>query len=147
MVMTTERERQRQREKGWAGSVSLALSGGWGEQTGLLGDPPPPPIYSCLSMTLTLMQSHSGSAAKAKNHRRIISTTKQAIIIKLATMVGHIFYVTLTLKTFIWRDQFVYNLASAEPLAINQLSCSPPPLVMSALFGGGRGGGAPHFWC
>ena len=42
-------------------------------------------------MTLTWMQGHSG-LDKAKN----ISTTKQALSIKLATTVSH-FYVTLTL--------------------------------------------------
>ena len=41
-----------------------------------------------VSMTLTLMQGHCGSA-KANIQCRIISTTKQATIIKLATMVGH----------------------------------------------------------
>ena len=45
-------------------------------------------------MTLTFMQGHSG-LAKAKNQRWIILTTKQAISVKLATMVDH-FYVTLT---------------------------------------------------
>ena len=55
--------------------------------------------FMLVSMILTLMQGHSGSA-KAKYERRIISTTKQAISIRLPTTVGHIF-VTLTLKTFI----------------------------------------------
>ena len=39
-------------------------------------------------MTLTLMQGHSGSA-KARNQRSMLSATKQAISIKLATKVGH----------------------------------------------------------
>ena len=42
-----------------------------------------------VSMILTLMQSHSGSA-KYKIQCWIISTTKQAIIIIPATMVGHL---------------------------------------------------------
>ena len=74
-----------------------------------------------VSMTLTLMhKGHSGSA-KAKNQRCMLSVTKQAIIIKLATMsvcgiehvclVGH-FYMTLTLalQTFIWLVQLVKDL-------------------------------------
>ena len=39
-------------------------------------------------MTLTLMQGHSWSP-KAKNQRKIFSTTKQATSIKLATSVSH----------------------------------------------------------
>ena len=42
-----------------------------------------------VSMTLTLMQGHSGSA-KAKSQRWIISTSKQAISIKLATTVSQL---------------------------------------------------------
>ena len=52
-------------------------------------------VHSCMacmlmlvSMGLTLMQGHSGSAT-AKHQRCIISTTKQAISIKLTTTVGH----------------------------------------------------------
>ena len=41
-----------------------------------------------VSMTLTLMLGHIGSA-KAKNQRLMLSATKQAISIKLATTVGH----------------------------------------------------------
>ena len=44
-----------------------------------------------VSMNVTLMQGHSGSA-NPKNHRCMISAT---ISIKLSTTVGH-FYVTLT---------------------------------------------------
>ena len=47
--------------------------------------------YMLMSITLTLMQGHSGSA-KAKNRHWIISTTKQAISIKLAPMVGLFFF-------------------------------------------------------
>ena len=58
-----------------------------------------------VSMTLTLMPGHSGSA-KAKYQRCMLSATKQAISFKLATTVGH-FYVTLTLQTFIvWLGGF-----------------------------------------
>ena len=38
--------------------------------------------------TFTLMQGHSG-LAKLKNQRCMLSITKQAISIKLATTVGH----------------------------------------------------------
>ena len=44
--------------------------------------------YMLMFMLVTLMQGHSGSA-KAKNHHCVPSATKQAISIKLATMVGH----------------------------------------------------------
>ena len=44
--------------------------------------------FMVVSMTLTLMQGHSGSAGK-KNQFWIISTTKQAVHIKLAATVGH----------------------------------------------------------
>ena len=44
-----------------------------------------------IAMTLTLKQDHSG-LAKAKNQYWIISTPKQAISIKLATTVGHLFF-------------------------------------------------------
>ena len=43
-------------------------------------------VLMLVSMTLTLMQGHNGSA-KAKSKRWIISTIKQAIRIKLATTV------------------------------------------------------------
>ena len=59
-------------------------------------------VLMLVSMTLTLMQSLSGSA-KANIQRLIISISKQASSIKLATAVGH-FDVTLTLQTFIWLD-------------------------------------------
>ena len=44
--------------------------------------------YMPVSMTLTLMQCHSGSA-KANDQRFMLSVTKQAISIKLSTTVGH----------------------------------------------------------
>ena len=44
-----------------------------------------------VSMTLTLMQGHSGSA-KAKHRRRIISTTKPATSIKLSATISHFLY-------------------------------------------------------
>ena len=47
-----------------------------------------PYILIIILMTLTLMQGHSG-LAKAKNERCMLSATKQAISIKLATTVGH----------------------------------------------------------
>ena len=50
-------------------------------------------------MTLTLMKSHSGSA-KANNQRCMLPASKQAISIKLATTVGHL-YMTLTLLTYV----------------------------------------------
>ena len=65
-------------------------------------------MFMLVSMTLTLMQGHSG-LAKAKTQRWIISTSKQAIRIKLARTVSH-FYVTLTLQMFIWFDQLVISL-------------------------------------
>ena len=57
-------------------------------------------LLMLVSMTLTLMQGHSGSA-KAKIQYWFILKTKQAKSIKLATTVGH-FYVIMTLKTIIW---------------------------------------------
>ena len=65
-------------------------------------------LLRLVSMTLTLMPGRSGSA-KAKIQCGIISTTKQTTSIKLATTVGHFFflYVTLTLKTFIWLGRLV----------------------------------------
>ena len=45
-------------------------------------------ILMLILMTLTLMQHHSGSA-KQKHQRCMLLATKQAISIKLATMVGH----------------------------------------------------------
>ena len=53
-----------------------------------------PHVLMLALMTLTLMQGHSGSA-KEKIQRCMLSAAKQAISIKLATMVGH-FYMTLT---------------------------------------------------
>ena len=56
---------------------------------------------------LALMQGHS-EKAKAKIQCLIISTTKQATSIILATTVGHfVCHVTLALQTFIWIDQLV----------------------------------------
>ena len=45
-----------------------------------------------------------------KNQRCMLSATKQAISIKLATTIGHFFYVTLTwtLQMFIWLVQLVF---------------------------------------
>ena len=62
--------------------------------------------YMLISMTLTLMQGHSG-LAKAKYQRCMLSATKQAISIKLATTVGLFFYVTLTLTL-----QTLYGLSN-----------------------------------
>ena len=59
------------------------------------------------SMTLTLMQGHSGST-KAKNQHCMLSETKQAVSIKLAATVGH-FLSDLSLQTFIWLVQLVLN--------------------------------------
>ena len=50
-------------------------------------------ILMLVAMTLTLMQGHNGSA-KDKNQRWIISTTKQARSITLATTLGHFFFCT-----------------------------------------------------
>ena len=47
-------------------------------------------------ISVTLIQGHSGLAEK-KNQHQIILTTKYSI--KLSTMVGQFFYMTLTLKT------------------------------------------------
>ena len=58
-----------------------------------------------VSMTLTLMHGRGGST-KAKHRRWIFATTKQAISVKLATMVDH-FEMTLTLNTCIRLDQLV----------------------------------------
>ena len=50
-------------------------------------------------------RSHNRSA-KAKNQHCMLSATKQAISIKLATTVGLLFfYVPFTLQTFIWLVQ------------------------------------------
>ena len=53
------------------------------------------------------LDARSQWVGKATNqHRIMIWITKQAKSIKLGTTVGH-FYVTLTLKMFIWPDQLV----------------------------------------
>ena len=66
-----------------------------------------PYLLMLVSITLTLMQGHSGSAnANQKNQRGMLSETKQAISITVATTVGH-FYVTLILQTFIGLDHLV----------------------------------------
>ena len=59
-------------------------------------------------VTLTLMQVHSGSA-KAKSQRCILSATKQAISIKLATTVGHFFrWPWPRLPNVIWLVQLIF---------------------------------------
>ena len=70
--------------------------------------------YILLLILITMTHGHSGSAEE-KNQRWIISTTKQVTSIKLATMVGLFFGVTLTvtLKTFIWLD-YLFNLVSVS---------------------------------
>ena len=65
-------------------------------------------LLMLVSMIMTLMQGHSGST-KAKIQCLIISTTKQATTVNLATTVGHLFYMTLTLKTFVWLDHLVLH--------------------------------------
>ena len=45
-----------------------------------------------VSMTLILMQGHSGYKAKAQNQRPMLSATKKAISVKLATTVGLFFF-------------------------------------------------------
>ena len=50
-----------------------------------------PYMLMLVSITLTMMQGHSGSA-KAKNQRCMLSATKQAIRIKLSTTVGLFFF-------------------------------------------------------
>ena len=47
---------------------------------------------------------------KTKSALNAILAPKQAISIKLTTMVGRDFYVTLTLPTFIWPDQLIFLL-------------------------------------
>ena len=56
---------------------------------------------------LDLDESHSGSG-KANIQRLIISTNKHVTSIELATPIGHFFYVTMTLQTFIWLDSLVF---------------------------------------
>ena len=61
------------------------------------------PYIMFVSMTLTLMQGHSGTAMAKKSTLNALGNYKQAIRIKLATRVGLFwFFVTLTLQTFIW---------------------------------------------
>ena len=48
-----------------------------------------PFMLMLVSMTLTLVQGHSG-LAKAKHQHYMLSVTKQAIRIKLTTTVGHL---------------------------------------------------------
>ena len=76
-------------------------------------------------ITLTFMQGHSGSA-KAKNQHCMLSATKQAIRIKLATMVA-IFYVTL--QTSIWLDHLVFFSPSAVFMPIYP-QCQPFRVMM-----------------
>ena len=49
-----------------------------------------------VSMTLTLIEGHSGPAEAKQNQRLIISATKQAIGIKLATTVDPFDFLLLT---------------------------------------------------
>ena len=56
-----------------------------------------PYMLMLVLMTLTLMQGYGG-LTKAKNQRCMLSATKQAISIKLATTVDFVFNVTLTLN-------------------------------------------------
>ena len=59
-------------------------------------------VLMLVSITLTVLQGHSGSA-KTKLQCWSISTTKLSTsIIKHATTVAIVFYMTFTLKTFIW---------------------------------------------
>ena len=76
-----------------------------------------PYIIMLVLMTLTMMQVHSGPA-KAKNQCCMLSATKQAISIQLATVVGHLFYVTLTLtlQTFTWFDSLFVMLSMDHTL-------------------------------
>ena len=53
------------------------------------------------------MKGHSGSV-KAITQHCMLSATKQAISMTLATTVGHFFYMTSCLQTFIWLDYLVY---------------------------------------
>ena len=63
-----------------------------------------PDMLMLVSMTLTL-----GRQRPKKNQRCMLTATKQAINIKLATTVGHFYEtLTLTLQTFIWLDQLVF---------------------------------------
>ena len=61
-------------------------------------------VFMLVSITLTLLQDHSG-LAEDKNQLYIFSTIKQVIFVKLTTTAGSsrlFFYMTLTLKTLIW---------------------------------------------
>ena len=69
-----------------------------------------------VSVTLTLMQGHSGSTkAKQIGVELMLSATKPAIR-RLAS-----FYVTLTLQTFIRHVQLVYNTLFLSLLEIRQM--------------------------
>ena len=61
-------------------------------------------IFMVVSITLILMQGHSGSAEE-KIQLCIISTTKQAIEIKLAATEGH--------------NKFYFSLKSSVPVVLN----------------------------
>ena len=101
-----------------------------------------PYMLMLVSMTLTLMQGHSRSA---KNQRWIISTSKQAMSIKLATTVGllaeftwscldfeNVYMAWSYCSFFLWCD-FRGCLGSKEPM-IYLLSLFRPSL--SSLFAG-----------
>ena len=62
--------------------------------------------YLLMLMTLILMHGYNG-LSKAKIQCWIMLTTRQATSIELAATVGHFFYVTLTLQTFIF-DHLVF---------------------------------------
>ena len=60
-------------------------------------------------VTLTLMQGHNGSA-KAKNQHCMLSATKQAISMKLATKLDHLLRdLDLDCVNVIWFDRLVFN--------------------------------------
>ena len=63
-----------------------------------------------VSMTLTLMQGHSGSA-KIKIQCWIISTSKQSTSIKLATTVGHFFT-----SPWLWKRLYGLTICFSLPL-------------------------------
>ena len=63
-----------------------------------------------VSITLTLMPGHSGSAKAKQIHVECSrQLSKQQLSIKLVTTLGHV-YVTLTLHTFIWLDHLAIYL-------------------------------------
>ena len=81
-----------------------------------------PYMFKLVSMTLTLKQGHNGSA-KATNQRCMLSETKQAISMKLATTVGYVLHDLDFANVYIYALTILFFSFRPTSILVRQTAC------------------------